>query len=721
MAEGGRSSSIDRIDGSRGRERPADTSRPGRGTRRGATDAAGKGAPGGGGRRADGREPTPAPTSIPSFDPAIWIGYATARAPLDTSAEALRVALTDEAHWAHPAGRDRDYRELIARLAAALRPGVALYEMTAALVAPYLAAALGEGDEPPLPPIEDNLVALLERHHAHPATSGHGGADDPWLGLAEWLWSHAGAWAAADLAAEIGAERIRDLAPEEYQQRRAAALRRTDQAALRERLGHLLLAYAQEFARSVVDTLELPRASGARRELLLGERPNDPTALLPAAPPARAPLVPLVDEHLRVLNVEHYHALRAAIYKNTFARVAGQPWPTADLRPAGVEGQALLRPAALDGIASIPAAQVSHWAAAMWRHSEELSDLDADALDALCAIYLYQARTPHDRAVADVDGLLAMRGIQPRRREGGSRSGYETEQRREMMRAVARIQNLWVTVAEEPTGGNTPGANGQGSRRAIQSPAFVITSRVGQLDLSGEMVDVERFVFRPGEVFGHYILGPGSRTVLLSARALAYDTYRQIMEKRLARHFSWQWGTLGAAAPEARAYTVQALLDAIGKALNPRRAAPLRERLEQALDTLKDDGVIAAWHYLDWDEALAAKRGWADAWVASRLQITAPRVVREDLATPDGIPLLPPPLEPVGEPTMWRDLVFAVKDRRLLLGLAQGAVAAYLGVSQSFYSRIERGALDESQVRPELRERLALWLREHPAPGADGH
>ncbi len=62
-----------------------------------------------------------------------------------------------------------------------------------------------------------------------------------------------------------------------------------------------------------------------------------------------------------------------------------------------------------------------------------------------------------------------------------------------------------------------------------------------------------------------------------------------------------------------------------------------------------------------------------------------------------------------------------MKDRRLLLGLAQGAVAAYLGVSQSFYSRIERGALDESQVRPELRERLALWLREHPAPGADGH
>lgn len=719
MADRKRSPSTDRNKQGPGGERPAATGRTGLGARHGATDAARGGMLGGGARRSAKREPAPPSSPIPSFDPAVWVGYATARAPLDASAEALRVALTDEAHWAHPAGGDRDYHELIARLASALRPGVALYAMTAALVAPYLSAALSEGIEFPLPPIEDNLVALLERRHADPAASVQGRADDPWLGLAEWLWSHAGAWAAADLAAKIGATRIRDLTPEEYQRRRAAALRRTDQDALRERLGHLLLAYAQEFARSVVESLELPSVGDARRALLLSGRPADPAALLPTAPPARVPLIPLVEEHLRVVNVEHYHALRAAIYKNTFARVAGQPWPTADLRPAGVDGQALLRPPTLDSIGSIPAAQVSHWAAAMWRHSEELSDLDADALDALCAIYLYQARTPHDRAVADVDGLLAMRGIQPRRREGGSRSGYETEQRQEMMRAVARIQNLWVTVAEEPAGGDTSSANGQGGRRAIQSPAFVITSRVGQLDLSGEMVDVERFVFRPGEVFGHYILGPGSRTVLLSARALAYDTYRQIMEKRLARHFSWQWGALGAAAPEARTYTVQALLDAIGKSLNPRRAAPLRERLEQALDTLKDDGVIAAWHYLDWDEGLAARRGWADAWLASRLQVTAPRVVRDDLVAMDGVPLRPPPA-PAGAPATWGDLVVAVKDRRFLLGLAQGGVAAYLGVSQSFYSRIERGALGEAQVRPELRERLAMWLREHPVPGVDG-
>ena len=229
----------------------------------------------------------------------------------------------------------------------------------------------------------------------------------------------------------------------------------------------------------------------------------------------------LEDNHLRVITADHYHALREALYKNTFARVEGQPWPTADLRPAGVAGQAILRPPAADSGAAVPAEQVEHWARAMWRQQKELSDLDADALDALCAIWLYQARTVQDRAVADIDGLLAMRGIQPRKREYGDRKrvGYEKEQRDEMMRAVAHIQNLWINVGEAAATDDGAG----GPTRVVQSRAFVVTDRVGQIDFSGEMVDIERFVFRPGEVFAHYLMGPGSQTALLSARALKYD------------------------------------------------------------------------------------------------------------------------------------------------------------------------------------------------------
>jgi hypothetical protein len=84
------------------------------------------------------------------------------------------------------------------------------------------------------------------------------------------------------------------------------------------------------------------------------------------------------------------------------------------------------------------------WAQRMWQQRAELSDLDADALDALSALWLYQVHTPQGDAVVDVDELLAMRGLQPKRGGRGRRGGYEPEQRTAMLQAVSRIQNLWL-------------------------------------------------------------------------------------------------------------------------------------------------------------------------------------------------------------------------------------------------------------------------------------
>lgn len=46
----------------------------------------------------------------------------------------------------------------------------------------------------------------------------------------------------------------------------------------------------------------------------------------------REALAPMLkDGHLTVLSAAHYHALREALYKNTFRRAEGTPWPTAAL------------------------------------------------------------------------------------------------------------------------------------------------------------------------------------------------------------------------------------------------------------------------------------------------------------------------------------------------------------------------------------------------------
>lgn len=659
--------------------------------------------------RANGPASVALPLEPPPFNPAAWVSQATRIVDVSASVATLLAVLADQNLGNLPVGLEAENRDLVQRLAAALKTQTRLYDLTAALVAPYLAATLAPNDEPPLPAIGANLMRLLEHQYAAPPR----GAFDPWAGLAEWLWSHEAAWAVADMAEQLGASRVRELTPEEYRRLRATFISRIEPAVLRARLGHLLLAYAQEFAKVVVEMLDLPAVTPEQRDLLLGRRAwTTVTDVLPPARPLPGRQLPalLEDNHLRVMNADHYHALREALYKNTFARVEGQPWPTADLRPAGVAGQAILRPPAADSGMGVPVEQVEHWARAMWRQQKELSDLDADALDALCAIWLYQARTVGDRAVADIDGLLAMRGIQPRQREYGDRKrvGYEKEQREEMMRAVAHIQNLWINVGEVASQDDRSGA----PNRVVQSRAFVVTDRVGQIDPSGEMIDIERFVFRPGEVFAHYLMGPGSQTALLSARALKYDPYRQVSEKRLARFLSWQWRTAGVSNKQTRLYRVQTLLDAVGKQTDPRYPHRTRDRLEKALDTLKDDAVIAAWHYEGWDESVAAKRGWIVHWLASTVLIEPPPVVQEARPVP-ALALMQPGPAGVAQSVSVTDLMARVKGRRLELKLSQALVAAALGVTQSYFSKLERGAAGDKQVSADLKQRLVDWLQHH--------
>ena len=122
-------------------------------------------------------------------------------------------------------------------------------------------------------------------------------------------------------------------------------------------------------------------------------------------------------------------------------------------------------------------------------------------------------------------------------------------------------------------------------RKAIQSRAFTITDLFGQIRLDGGL-DVEKFIFRPGKVLAHFLFGPGRQSAMLSAKALAYDPYRQKWEKRLARYLSYQWRCRAHNGDYLQPFRVATLLDATGAELDRRDPARTRTRLEKALDTL---------------------------------------------------------------------------------------------------------------------------------------
>lgn len=638
-----------------------------------------------------------------SFDPAAWIDDALRHVDVPASTTGLAALLAASRDWLPRLADDRQRVVLRQRQAAALRADTPLYELVAALIAPWLAHRFTNrpGGAPVPTTIRANLVTLLT-HLYRPAST----ATDPWTGLVEWVWGHR-------LKEATARGRVVDL------------LARADPEGPRQQAVGLLLTYAQELARGVVDTLAIDGATGEQLDLLLGRRAvGDPAALLPPTdePPLGAALAPRpLGDHLTVMGLGHYQAVREALYKNTFEAIDGQPWPTAQLRRGEVLGRAQLRPPGADAQRLLSPEQRSTWARLMWEQRGELSDLDADILDALSATWLHQARSLQDSARATVDELIAMRGLTPKHRGEGRRVGYQHRQRQDTFKALAHIQNLWIDIGEVDAATDTAGRRRPGRLR-VQSRAFVITDRVGTPEETGGF-DMDIFLFRPGEVFAAFLLGPGNQTALLSAMALRYDPYRQVWEKRLARFLSWQWRAAGDGSVEHQIYAVGELLEAVGKELDERRPTETRERLERALDTLREHGVIAGWNYLDWHEPAVGQRGWAIRWRLTGVLIAPPAIVieryrRGDHPAADWSQLLPAAYEealpPPALPPTPAAIGALVKERRLLWELNQATVADALSVAQGTISKIERGQAGRYLADPAFRRRLVAWLDEHP-------
>ena len=455
----------------------------------------------------------------------------------------------------------------------------------------------------------------------------------------------------------------------------------------------LVCMYVEESAKVLADFLLPPhKPAGYLEDLLKPGRDG------------RAAGTDIPDGTMVVLSSGHFQSLREALYKNSFKQVEGTPWPTAVLERGGAKGYAQLRPAVLDSEPLLPASQIEAWAQTMWRQQSELSDLDADALDALCAIYLSQAREPDDAAIADVDEILGMRGLKPKRGGQGRRGGFEPEQRAEMLRSLSHIQNLWINIAEVKVyeKGRRGAKKKQPVTKTLQSRPFLITDRMGQIRLDGYM-DVERFIFRPGKAFAEFLFGSGRQTGLLFKRALQYDPYRKKWEKRLTRYISWHWRAVARTGNFVQVYRVQTLLEAVGETLNVRYPSKTRARLEKAFDTLHADGVIAGWEYSRWDETVVEQRGWGQQWLLATIVIEAPdhiktyyaRLSDRETASAKALPA--------------RGLGERVRLYRKAHGLSQLQAAEQLGIQQGYLSKIERAKAMPSAA---LGRQIESWLRE---------
>jgi DNA-binding XRE family transcriptional regulator len=403
-----------------------------------------------------------------------------------------------------------------------------------------------------------------------------------------------------------------------------------------------------------------------------------------------------------------YHRLRASMHPDAFKRYDGNAFPLALVNESGAKGAIELKPPHVDGLAILPPDELEALAGEMLRHASELSQLEADTLDALCHTWMQQATHPQARAVIDVDALLALRGLKPKKSGSGRRGGYMPEQRREMLQALTRIQNLWLRIDELTTytdNGSPSKKKQRETRRGVTGPAFILTGAGGQVRLDGGL-DVDRVSFTPGDVLALYLWGPGRQTALLSARALRYDPYRQAPEKALTRYLSYLWRVRATRGTYREPLRVSTLLENCRLTRDARKPILTLRRLEKVLDTLQRDGLVAAWRYDSWQLGDAPPRGWAEVWSQELVIIEPPASTPEHYARElrGGIPMLADA----------RPLPGRLKETRARLRLAQEGAAEACGLSQQAYSRAERG----KGVSAENRKKLEAWLMTHVLPAS---
>lgn len=403
--------------------------------------------------------------------------------------------------------------------------------------------------------------------------------------------------------------------------------------------------------------------------------------------------------YLYVMNNLPYHALREALALRTFAPSEDSPWPTAKIKRGATQGQAQLFPVEMEINPYREPTEQQQLIDRMWRQVSDLNDLDADVLDMMSALWIQQARDPNDFARVSVKQLLEMRGLKPKTGEGGRASGFRPEQKQQLFQAIQHISSLFLLIYDfdPPRGGD--GKNRE--RREIRSRAFVITDVMGNRTASGMNMDIDEFLIRPGVLFGHFLFGPGRQIALLSSKAIQYDRVRQEWEKRLARYFSWIWRNDATNDRPIRSFLVRTLLEAVGKQIDQEHPKRTRDRLEKALDQLRNDQVIASWAWdRDRGSVFREPRNWQDYWMDWGIRVEMPPYIQKHyqnigapsfaanstVALPSPNPVSASASEPEALPLGAR--LFAWRKER---SHSQADMASMLGITQSYYSHLERG------------------------------
>jgi hypothetical protein len=269
-----------------------------------------------------------------------------------------------------------------------------------------------------------------------------------------------------------------------------------------------------------------------------------------------------------------------------------------------VGGEVLLRP---PGERDVDGANLPKLSVAQLRRIRESipnwSPLHQDTLAVMLAIVATQPADEDGFHTIRVDMVNEARELAQKSRDGYAKGGYRVSDREGPGRAIEDLGAAWIRVA--------------GDDSNAEDGIFQRTILLGEIQRKRGIIVRARF--KPGPAVGP--IGGEGRA---SRRVLAYDPYREGVEKHLARLIEW----FATAGEPYVIRTVRELLEETGIRVYPNNPKMARDRLEKALDTIVADELvlsstsyIAEWAYVD-DPRRLRPRKWLEDWLDYRVRVT---------------------------------------------------------------------------------------------------
>ena len=313
-----------------------------------------------------------------------------------------------------------------------------------------------------------------------------------------------------------------------------------------------------------------------------------------------------------------------------------------------------------------------------------------------------------------LDSILDVLGYTKSSNAAGG-SGYRKRDRDEVRRQVEDLENQHLTVHQVVKNANQ-------KLGVYSSRVLVIMERDGgQIDLDGQQ-EWSRISITFGPAWAYRLRGPGIKQVMhLQRKALAYDYKTEVYEKAIAIALAFFWRVNITKRTTARYRMLDIFVTYIQE--NPENLTRRRaERVEEALDRLEKDGLIAAWRYEDGIQLRATEghmpHRWAESWLERFVEIEAPR----DLITLyDDRNRGKQAAAPTVAYQQQESLGERLKTFRLNNNITALRASELIGIDNGTLSKIESGKMQPGE---KVSGRISAWLadmKNHPAKRAAMH